>query len=145
MRFTYYTEDNQEVCSPGGESVGMCRPLDPPFSPQVHPLVGYSDVKHTLVGHHFFCFEPIFLGNICEIFTLFGSLSWKYDTLVGVKIHPADTPVGWKFTPRTPHPYLFWGEIDSCCSSIVLLSSATKHLFSYIASHWFSIMVPTTI
>ena len=36
------------------ESVGTCRPLDPLFSPQAHPLVGSSNVKHTLVGHHFF-------------------------------------------------------------------------------------------
>ena len=76
------------------ETAGMCCPLDPLFSPQVHPLVGYSDVKHTPVGYHLF----IFSHSIWVIFvkfsypvTLFGPFLWKFDIPVGVKIHPMDT------------------------------------------------------
>ena len=41
-------------------------PFRPPFSPQVHPLVMSSNVKHAPVGYDI-CFEPLFLGDICEI------------------------------------------------------------------------------
>ena len=49
------------------ESVRMCRPLDPLFSPRVDPPVGYSKVKHTPVGYYFFIWSHS-LGEICEIF-----------------------------------------------------------------------------
>ena len=55
-------------------------PFRPPFSPQVHPLDGYSNVKHIPVGYH--------------IFVLSHSL----------KFHPADTPVGVKIHPADPSP-----------------------------------------
>ena len=51
-------------------------PFRPLFSTQVHPLAGSSNVKHTPVGYQFFRFEPLSLGNICEIF--------KFNNLFGV-------------------------------------------------------------
>ena len=90
------------------ESVGMCRPLDHPFSPQEHPLVGYSNVKNTPVGYHFFFVSShplwVIFVKFSYIVTLFGSFLWKFDTPVGVKIHPADTPVGVKIHPVDPSP-----------------------------------------
>ena len=53
--------------------------------------------------------RPIYV-KFSYLATLFGSFLWKFDTPVGVEIHPADTPVGvkiWKFNPWTPHPYPF--------------------------------------
>ena len=65
---------------PGGgtPSVRVSRdvpPTRPPFSPQVHPLVGYSNVKHIPVGYHFFRSEPLSLCNICEI-SIFSHSFW---------------------------------------------------------------------
>ena len=50
------------------ESVEMCRPLDSPFSPspQEHPLVGYSNVKNTPVGYHFFVKISGWGSNSCR-------------------------------------------------------------------------------
>ena len=76
------------------ESVGMRRPLDPPFSPQEHPLVGYSNVKNTPVGYHFFVLSHslwVIFVKFSYLATLLGSFLWKFDTPVGVKIHPVDT------------------------------------------------------
>ena len=58
------------------ESVRMCRPLDPLFSPRVDPPVGYSKVKHTPVGYYFFIWSHS-LGEICEIFISSHSL-WVF-------------------------------------------------------------------
>ena len=75
------------------ESVGMCRPLDPLFSP--YPLVGYSNAKYTFVGYRFFFFvlrlnfpiKTLFLGHFCENLIL----RWGY---------------------ISPRRYSGWGEIS---------------------------------
>ena len=58
------------------ESVGMCRPLDPPFSHQEHPLVGYSNIKNIPVGYHYFVLSHSFwviFVKLSYLATLFGS------------------------------------------------------------------------
>ena len=85
----------------------MCRPLDPLFSPQAHPLVGSSNVKHTLVGYHFFVLSHshwVIFVKFSNLTTLFGLFLWKFDTPVGVKIHSADTQDGVKIHPAYPSP-----------------------------------------
>ena len=100
-------------CGGGGalllsESVRMCRPLDPLFSPRVDPPVGYSKVKHTPVGYYFFIWSHS-LGEICEIFISSHSgwdktsSRWYFGRLIlnrfGVKCFPPPhTP------PHTPPP-----------------------------------------
>ena len=79
------------------EWVGMCRPLDPLFPTQVHSLVGSSNVKHTPTEYHFFVLSHslcVILGKFSNLTTLLGSFLWKFYTMVGVNIHPMDTPVG---------------------------------------------------
>ena len=71
------------------ESVGMCRPLDPPFSPQEHPLVGYSNVRNTPVGYNFFVLSHslwVIFVKFSYLVTLLGSFLWKFDTPVVVLI-----------------------------------------------------------
>ena len=71
----------------------MCRPLDPLFSPQEHPLVGSSNVKHTPVGYQFFVLSHslwVKFVKFSNLTTLFGSFFFNFDTPVGVKIHSAD-------------------------------------------------------
>ena len=86
------------------ESVGMCRPSDLPFSPQEHPLVGYSNVKNTPVGYHFFVLSHslwVIFVKFSYLATLLGSFLWKFDTPVGVKLHPHAG--GWgENSPRGP-------------------------------------------
>ena len=70
-------------------------PFRPPFSPQVHPLVGYSVVKYTPVGYYFFFLSHslwVIFVKFSYLGTLLGSFLWKFDT-----------PVGVRFTPR-----IFW-------------------------------------
>ena len=84
-------------------------PLRPPFFTSGTPSVWVFRCQTYSIFH----FEPLSLGNICEIFIFsrfFGSFLWKFDTPVVIKIYPMDTP-GWKFTPRTPHPYPCLGEV----------------------------------
>ena len=91
------------------ESVGMCRPLDPPFSPQVHPLVGYTDVKNTPFGYHFFILSHslrVVFVKFSYLATLLGSFCENLILWLRVKFTPW---IGWKFTPWTPHPYPFRG------------------------------------
>ena len=89
------------------ESVGMCCPLDSPFSLQEHPLVGSSNVKHTPVGYHILVLSHslwVLFVKFSNLATLLGSFLWKFNTPVGVKIHPADTPVGVQIHPADPSP-----------------------------------------
>ena len=87
------------------ESVWMYRPLDPLFSPQVHPRVGYSNVKHAPVGYHFSVWSLWVIYVKCSyLATLLGLFLWKFHTPVGFKIHPADTPVRVKIHPANPTP-----------------------------------------
>ena len=95
-------------------SVGMWRPLDTPplffFSPEVHPLVGYS------CWVSFFRFEPLSLSNICEFFIFSRSIFWghfceKFILRLGFNFTPRILRLGWKFTPRTPHPNPFRCEV----------------------------------
>ena len=92
----------------------MCRPLDPPFSPQVHPLVGYTDVKNTPIGYHFFILSHslwVIFVKFSYLATILGSFCENLILRLGVKFTPQILRLGWKFTPRTPHPYPFWGEV----------------------------------
>ena len=88
----------------------MCRPLDPLFSPQVHPLVGSSNVRHSPVGYHIFVLNHslwVIFVTFSNLTTLLGSFLRKFETLLGVKIHPADTPGRVKICRRPlthPHP-----------------------------------------
>ena len=96
------------------ESVGMCRPLDPPFSPQAHPLVGYTDVKNTPIGYIFFILSHslwVIFVKFSYLATLLGLFCKNLIRRLGVKFTPRILRLGWKFTPRTPHPYPFWGEV----------------------------------
>ena len=71
----------------------------------------------------FLHFDGVIFVKSSNVTTLFGSFLWKFDTLVGVKIHPADTPVGVKIHPADPSPlpvpylYPFRGKhtgIETC-------------------------------
>ena len=105
----------------------MCRPLEPLFSPQLHPLVGFSNVKHIPVGYSFFILSHSHWVKIAEFSYLaifFGSFLWKFDTLVGVKIHPVDTPVGVKIHPadHSPLPVLGRSVFDKDGWYILILT-----------------------
>ena len=99
----------------------MCRPLfRPPFFTSGTPSGWVFKCKKYSCWISFFHFEPLSSGNIYEISylaTLLGSFLWKFYTLVGVKIHPPDTPVGVKIHPADPSPLLVSGDFAICSTS----------------------------
>ena len=62
-----------------------------------------------------FRFEPFSLSNICEIFIFSHPFRVifceKLILRLGLKFTLRILRLGWNFTPQTPHPYPFWGEV----------------------------------
>ena len=53
----------------------------------------------------------VILVKLSYLATLLGSFLWKFDIPVGGKFNPADTLIGVKIHPADPHPYPFRGEV----------------------------------
>ena len=91
-----------------GDTPTFCQKGCAALSPQEHPLVGYSNVKHTPVGYQFFVLSHslwVIFVKFSYLATLFGSFLWKFDTPIGVKIHRIHSPLpvsGQVHPPPTP-------------------------------------------